>query len=174
VLYIGIHRIAEQYRMLLRAVIQERIRGRTLAHVSGGMDSTSIALLAHDVICSGGGEASLRMASLVYDRLPLLAQERPSIESVLHTETQITGHSILADHLLDVDIFADPPPHDEPCTALGSYATQRPVATLAVSIGVLTIFTGHSADEVHHQIRYYLTSLLRPRHFWRACKEATT
>jgi asparagine synthase (glutamine-hydrolysing) len=165
--------IAEQYRTLLQAAIQERIRGRTLAHLSGGMDSTSIVLLAHDAICSGVGEAPLHTASLVYDRFPLLAQERPYIESVLQQETQITGHCIPADNLLDFDIFTDPPPHDEPCTVLASYATQQPVAALAVAVGALTIFTGHGADEVHHLLPYYLTDVLRQRHFWQAWKEAT-
>lgn len=165
--------VATQYRELLQAAIQERIRGRTLAHVSGGMDSTTIALLAHDIICSGVGDAPLHTASLVYDRLPLLAQERPYIECVLQQERQITGHRIPADDLLDFDIFADPPSHDEPCTALASYTTQRPVAALAAEIGALTIFTGHGADEIHHLLPYYLSDLLRQRHFHRAWKEAT-
>ncbi len=65
--------VAERYRELLRLAIQERIRGCTLAHLSGGMDSTSVALLARDVVCSGIGEAPLHTASLVYDRLALLA-----------------------------------------------------------------------------------------------------
>jgi len=168
-----VQEIAVRYRTLLQAAIQERIGGRTLAHVSGGMDSTSIALLAHDAICRGAGEAPLHTASLVYDRLPLLAQERPYIERVLQQEPQMTGHWIPADNLLDFDIFADPPPHDEPCTVLASYTTQRPVATLAASLGAHTILTGHGADEVHHLLPYYLTDIIRQRHFWRAWKEAT-
>jgi asparagine synthase (glutamine-hydrolysing) len=166
--------VAAQYRQLLQAAIQERMRGRTLAHLSGGMDSTSIALLAHDLICSGVGEAPLHTASLVYERLPLLAQERPYIESVLQQETRMSGHRILADDLLDFDIFADPPVHDEPCPAFVSYATQCPVANLAAQLGARTIFTGHGADEIHHLLPYYLTDLLQQRRFRQAWREATT
>ncbi|HEY1349624.1 MAG TPA: asparagine synthase-related protein [Ktedonobacteraceae bacterium] len=165
--------VAVQYRLLLEAAIQERLCGRTLAHLSGGMDSTAIALLAHDLICSGVGEAPLHTASLVYERLPLLAQERPSIESVLQQETRIRGHRILADDLLDFDMFADPPVHDEPCPALVSYATQQPIAALAARIGARTLFTGHGADEIHHLLPYYLTDLLRQRRLHQAWQEAT-
>jgi asparagine synthase (glutamine-hydrolysing) len=165
--------VAEQYCKLLRAAIQERMKGRTIAHLSGGMDSTSIALLAQDIICSGIGEAPLHTASLVYDCLPLLAQERPYIESVLQQERQIVGHQISADDLLDFDIFADPPPHDEPFAALASYTTQQPIATLAAKIGGLTILTGHGADEIHHLLPYYLTDLLRQHRFRQIWRETT-
>ena len=165
--------VAEQYRKLLRTAIQERIRGRTLAHLSGGMDSTSIALLAQDVVCSGVGEAPLHTASLVYNHLPLLARERPYIESALRHETGIVAHQLPADDLLDFDIFTDPPFHSEPYSGLCSLTMEQPFATLATEIGALTILTGHGADEIHHLLPYYLADLLRQHHFRKAWQEGT-
>jgi len=153
--------IAAQYRKLLRIAVQERMRGCTLAHLSGGMDSTSIALLAQDIVCSGGGEAPLHTASLVYDRLPLLARERSYITSALCRKTALVEHLLPADDFLDFDIFADPPLHDEPYTVLSSLTMMRPFIALAVEIGALTILTGHGADEIHAQLPYYLADILR-------------
>lgn len=153
--------IAEQYRWLLRAAVRERIRGCTLAHLSGGMDSTSIALLARDAICTGAGEAPLHTASLVYDHLPLLAQERPYIESALRDQPAIVAHRIQADEMLDYDVFTDPPIHDEPHTALASFTARMPFATLATNIGARTILTGYGSDEVHYLLPYHLADLLR-------------
>lgn len=153
--------IATQYRKLLQMAVQERMRGCTLAHLSGGMDSTSIALLAQDIICSGSGEAPLHTASLVYNRLPLLARERPYIESAVYRKTAIVEHQLPADDFLDFDIFTDPPLHDEPYTVLSSLTMMQPFATLAVEIGALTILTGHGSDEIHHLLPYYLADLLR-------------
>jgi asparagine synthase (glutamine-hydrolysing) len=165
--------VAEQYRTLLRAAVQERLHGCTLAHLSGGMDSTSIALLAQDLICEGLGEPPLHTASLVYDHLPLLARERPYIESALHRETAIVAHRLPADELLDFDIFTAPPLHDEPYTALSSLTSVQPFVTLAAEIGALTILTGHGADEIHHLLPYYLADVLRRHRFRKAWQEAT-
>jgi asparagine synthase (glutamine-hydrolysing) len=165
--------IAQQYRQLLRTAVQERIRGCTLAQLSGGMDSTSIALLAQDVICSEVSETPLHTASLVYDRLPLLARERPYIESVLHQERTMVAHQLPADDLLDFDIFTNPPLHDEPYTALASLTMEQPFVTLATEIGALTILTGHGADEIHYLLPYYLADMLRQHHFRKAWQEGT-
>lgn len=165
--------VADQYRELLQKAIQERIRGCTLAHLSGGMDSTSIALLAREIISSGTGSAPLHTVSLVYDRLPHLARERPYIESVLQHETAIVAHQLQADNLLDFDSFTDPPLHDEPYTALPCLAQTQPIATLAAEIGALTIFTGLGSDEVHEFLPFYLADLLRQHHFRKAWQEVT-
>jgi len=165
--------IAEQYRELLRHAVQERLRGRTLAHLSGGMDSTSIALLARDVIGSRTGNAPLHTASLVYDRLALLARERPYIESVLQHESEIVAHRLPADDLLEFDIFTDAPLHDEPYTALSSLTAVQSCVPLAARVDALTILTGYGADEIHHLLPYYLADLLRQGHFHKVWREVT-
>jgi asparagine synthase (glutamine-hydrolysing) len=154
--------IAEQYRTLLRAAVRERMRGCTLAHLSGGMDSTSIALLAEEILCTEtGGGAPLHTVSLVYERLPQLAQERCYIESALSGKPAIVAHAIQADELLDFDMFADSPLHDEPYTALASFPARVPCATLAAEIGAHTILTGYGADEVHSLLPYFLADRVR-------------
>jgi asparagine synthase (glutamine-hydrolysing) len=153
--------VAEQYRVLLRAAVRERMRGCTLAHLSGGMDSTSIALLARDVLCAEAGGAPVHTISLVYNRLPQLAQERFYIESALSGKPAIVAHFIQADDLLDFDVLADPPLHDEPYTALASFTARVPCATLAAEIGAHTILTGYGADEVHYLLPYSLADRIR-------------
>jgi asparagine synthase (glutamine-hydrolysing) len=165
--------IAEQYRHLLRRAVQERMRGCTLAHLSGGMDSTSVALLAQDVVKAGIGTAPLHTVSLVYDRLAHLARERPYIESVLQREPEIVAHQLLGDDLLDFDIFSDPPLHDEPYTMLRSLTTGQHFVSLAAEIGALTILTGHGADEIHAHHPHSIANLLREQQFGKAWREAT-
>ena len=165
--------IAEQYRPLLRAAVQERMRGCTLAHLSGGMDSTSVALLARDLASSGMGQAPIHTISQVYDRLPLLAQERAYIESALHNQTALVAHQLLSDDLLDFDSFNDPPLHDEPYVALAYLTAGLHIGRLADSIGALTILTGHGSDEIHVELPSYIADLLRQRHFGQAWQEAT-
>src|SRR5436305_4480824 len=87
--------IAQQYRARPQAAVGERLRGCTLAALSGGMDSTSVALLAQQLVSSGKAEAPLHTYSRVYDRLPLLARERPYIECALQQQTGIVPHRLL-------------------------------------------------------------------------------
>lgn len=117
--------IAEQYRPVLTAATRERIRGRTMAHLSGGMDSTSISLLARDLIRSGAGEYPLHTLSLIYERLPLLSKEQPYIDAVLRGEQDICPHKISADDLLFFDSYENPPLYDEPYVGLYSIPITR-------------------------------------------------
>ena len=66
--------VTGQYVEALRTAVRERLRGRTSAQLSGGMDSTSVALLARELIGAGAAEGPLHTLSLVYERLPQLAR----------------------------------------------------------------------------------------------------
>ena len=55
--------------------------------------------------------------SLVYDRFPCLARERPYLESALE-QPGLTPHRINGDEVLDFDSFDTAPAHDEPCPGL--------------------------------------------------------
>ncbi|TMC18626.1 MAG: hypothetical protein E6J34_16745 [Chloroflexi bacterium] len=166
--------VAEQYRILLQTAVQERMHGCTLAHLSGGMDSTSIALLARDAVHSGMSQAPLHTVSLVHERLTALARERPYIESALEDKDSLVAHRLLADDLLDFDIFTDPPLHDEPYAALAHLTTGSHFVALAASIGALTILTGHGADEIHALPPYFIADLLRQSHFRQAWQATTS
>ena len=72
---------------------------RRPAHVSGGMDSTAVALTARDCL---NVREPLHGLSLVYDRPPYLARERPYAESALG-QGGIAPHRINGDEVLDFD-----------------------------------------------------------------------
>ena len=164
--------MAEQYGNFLQVAVRERIRGNTLAHLSGGMDSTAIALIARNLIGSGVGKTPLHTLSLVYDRLPELARERVYIEEVLKDEREIIAHRMVADDLLDFDSFIDTPLLDEPYAGLWRLAMDRVFIDVAEQVGSETILTGIGADEIHDVQPFYLTDLLRKGQFHNAWQEA--
>ncbi len=165
--------IAQQYADVLRMAVRERVRGLTFAHLSGGMDSTAVALLARDEIRIGDGQFPLHTLSLVYEQIPILARERPYIESVLQNETEIIAHRLLADELLDFDSFIAPPYHDEPYSGLWGLAKDRAMVKVANQMGATTLLTGIGADEIHDRQPYYLSDLLRQGRVFQAWQEAT-
>lgn len=168
----SIEEIADHYRSLFHTAVRERLNGLTLADLSGGMDSTSTALIAQEEIAAGTGKPPLHTFSLVYDRLPILAQERAYIEEVIEHEPRIVAHLVSGDNLLEFDCFGDPPPHEEPYTALGSVAMDCAAVDIAMHIGASTILTGFGADEVHDVLPFYLTDMLRRGQFRKAWREA--
>jgi len=153
--------ISEHYGNLVRHAVRERICGRTTSHLSGGMDSTSVAVIAHNLISSGVGEAPLHALSLVYEQLPGLTGELPYIEGVLQQHKGIVGHRIPADDVLDFDIFAAPPPHDEPFAGLNRLALDRATIDAAVQCGATTMLTGIGSDEMMVMNPFHITDLLR-------------
>jgi asparagine synthase (glutamine-hydrolysing) len=163
---------AAQYRALLREAVCERLTGRTLAHVSGGMDSTSVALLALDAIDAGHGTPPLHTLSLVYERLPKLARERPYIEAILPREPRWVPHLVPVDEVLDFDAFLDAPWHDEPYPGLWRLALDRVTVATAAELGASTILTGSGADDLLALQPYHLADLLRHGRLLHAWGEA--
>jgi asparagine synthase (glutamine-hydrolysing) len=164
--------IAAQYRATLSDAVRERAQGRVLAHVSGGMDSTSIALLAHAALGAGLGRAPLHTLSLVYDRLPVLGHERPYIEAALAGQTGLVPHRLVADDWLDFAGFADCPPHDEPYTALWRLWMDALSIRLALELDVTNILTGIGADDLLDSPPYHLAEWLRAGRWRPAWREA--
>jgi asparagine synthase (glutamine-hydrolysing) len=168
--------VSARYADLLRQAVRERIHGRTASHLSGGMDSTAVSLIARDWVCSGVGEAPLHTLSLVYNRLAGLARETSYLESALRQQTGIAAHTIAADDLLDFDSFTDPPPHDEPYVGLWRLGMDRATVETAATSGAVTLLTGLGADELLDVQPFHLTELLRQgrlRTAWaEACKWA--
>ena len=79
------------------------------------MDSTSVALLARDELSRSG--RPLHALSLVYESLSDLDGETPYLEGALN-RPGIRPHRIVADDVLDFDLFCDAPLHDEPFTGI--------------------------------------------------------
>jgi asparagine synthase (glutamine-hydrolysing) len=165
--------VASQYRDLLREAVRQRISRATAAHMSGGMDSTSVCLLALDLICDGYGRPPLHSLSLVYDRLPTLAKERSYIESVLGVERKgLIGHRVVADDILHFGILLDPPAHDEPFAGLWAMGPDSALIDKAAALGVTTLLTGVGADDLLDMWPNHLADLLHKGSVIRAWKDA--
>lgn len=164
--------IAGLYANALRTAVRERLWGRTAAQLSGGMDSTSIALLARNLIREGVIQDPLHTLSLIYERLPQLAREKAYIEKALQQRQDIIVHRILADDLLHYDVFTKAPPHDEPYSGLWALQMALPMLSVAAEVGAVTLLTGHGADEIHDVQPYFLADLLRHGRIFKAWREA--
>jgi len=81
-----------RYRELLREAIRQRMRGRVAAHLSGGMDSTAIALLAAE--CAGPENGPIQVWSLVPRKAPAAWLRVAYIEMAIAARPEIQSHRI--------------------------------------------------------------------------------
>jgi asparagine synthase (glutamine-hydrolysing) len=164
--------IGGRYLELLREAVRERMAGPTAAHVSGGMDSTSVALLAVSEIERGTAEGPLHTISLIYDSMKVLTQEREIIRAAIGGNAHMIPHFILADSLLDFGPYDAPPEHEEPWPWLSMAGTEMARVEEARRAGVSTVLTGQGADELLDLGPYHLTDLLRRGRLLSAWREA--
>jgi asparagine synthase (glutamine-hydrolysing) len=164
-----VERLSEQYLDRLRSAVRTRLRGRSASHVSGGMDSTGVALIARDCLA---GREPLHALALVYERLPYLARERPYLESALG-QPGLVPHRIDGDSILDFGNFETAPAHDEPYPWLFRLGFQEALDSAAARAGAATVMTGLGADEMLHMQPSYLADLLRTGRLWSAWSEAS-
>lgn len=165
--------LGRQFEPLLRNAVRERVRGTALAHLSGGMDSTSIALLAGELAHSGQVEHPVHTMSLVYERFPDLKRESPYIEEALQHARGILPHRVAADELLDYDSFGSPPYLEEPFAGLWRLAMDRASLDLAAEVGANSVLTGIGADELHHFLPFHLADTLRQGRLLQTWSEAS-
>ena len=161
-----------QFKEVLQASVRERLVGRTISHLSGGMDSTTIALLGRDLVCSGFGERPLHTISLIYSRLPGLAQETSYVEEVLQNETEIAAHRLIADNILNFDGIETAPRHEEPYPGLWSLEVDRAIFDIASKNEIVTVLTGRGADYLLENTPYNIANFLRRGDIRRALLEA--
>lgn len=167
----NIEDIAAQYRELLSQAVAERMSGHCAAHVSGGLDSTSVAYLALQDMRSSSGHGKLGAISLVYSSMSVLAQEREVIrESLSHP--LLSPHVIEGDKLLDYETLLSPPCHDEPWPWLGMAQTEIARAHVAQSIGADSVLTGQGGDDLLDLGPYYLQDFLRRGRFLESWQHA--
>lgn len=165
--------IAGIYAPLLRHAVRERIGSRTGCHLSGGMDSTSVCLLALAEIQAGAGTPPLHSFSLVYDRLPTLAKEAHFIDLVLDGDRKdLVGHRVAGDDVLHFDIFRDLPAQDEPSAELWALGPDRAVFAAAGQLGVDTMLTGDGADDFMVVTTDHLTDLISDGRWMAAWRSA--
>jgi asparagine synthase (glutamine-hydrolysing) len=156
---------------VLRRAVRENLRGRVAAHVSGGIDSSSIALLARDGLRAAQGQPAVHGISAVFEYRGGLARETPYVEAVLR-QPGIVGHVVNCDEVLDYDCFANPPQHDEPCAKLPLIGIQARLVEAAAAAGADTLLTGDGGDMLFDILPYHLTDLLRRGRLLKAWKTA--
>jgi asparagine synthase (glutamine-hydrolysing) len=161
--------IARQYGELLRQSVRERVRGCAAAHLSGGMDSTAVALLASEHL-QAAGEGPLHAVSLTFKRMSRLAGENEFIGAVLEQHRELVPHRVVGD---DCIAFSDPPPHDEPWPSAFWMEPERLLSRAAVAAGATTLLTGFGADEMVDREPFHIADLLRGGRFVRAWGEAS-
>lgn len=170
--------IAEGYKDLLQDAVRERVSGQTASHLSGGMDSTAIAIMANRLIKTRPDQRSLHTLSLVYNHLPGLTDEQSYINHVLQHHTDMVPHLISSDELLDFNSFEGCPLHDEPYAGLHRLALDRATVDTAVNCDAQIMLTGIGSDEMMVMSPFHLADLLRQgavRKAWsEACKWAKT
>lgn len=140
----------------LDAAVKERCVGTVSAHLSGGMDSTTVALRADRLAAD-----PIHTSSLVYHRLPKLAAERPYVEAGIARLTRARVERLDGDALLDFDAFPDAPPHDEPYPGLWRLQVDRALTAAGAAAGADTILTGVGADEQFDAFPFGIAGLIR-------------
>lgn len=166
---VDIVRAGEAVREVLQAAVNERLVGRVATHLSGGMDSTAVAMLANKAQRKAG---PLHTISLVFRKLESLRKETPYIETALASLPGTIPHVVEADNILDFDAFRDPPPMEEPYPGLWRLAMDRATIESAIRAGASTLMTGLGADEIFHMEPFHLADLMRHGRVWQAWREA--
>jgi asparagine synthase (glutamine-hydrolysing) len=164
--------LAVHFAQLLRAAVGQRLRGPTAAQLSGGMDSTSVALLARAALRDRAKGERLHALCLVYNRLAGLSRETSYLEAVLAQAEDLIAHCIPGDNLLDFDSFRSPPPQDEPWPALWRMPMHDALLDTAAQAGMDTVLTGQGADGLLELAPWQLGRLLRRGRVVAAWREA--
>jgi asparagine synthase (glutamine-hydrolysing) len=169
---VALQEAGERFRSLLRQSVEQRLgAGPVAAHLSGGMDSSAVACLAHEAL-GRSGRPPLSTLSLVYRRAGL-AGERAYIDLVVEQCRTLQTHYLPGDDLVDFDWFGQELPfHSEPYGGLRGLATERALAEAGQRAGAATTLTGLGSDEIADCQPYQLADLLRGGRWLAALREA--
>jgi|GEM_PF-4257727 len=153
----------QRFRDALRKAVAREAADHWGVHVSGGMDSSSVALLAAEARAVDG-------LALVFPE-GALSGERRYAEMVRHQNLRI--RMIEAGNLADFSCFRDVRPHAEPLPWLFRIGTDMALLKAARDAGITKILTGHGADETLAAGPYQIAGYLgqgRAIAAWRAAK----
>jgi asparagine synthase (glutamine-hydrolysing) len=162
--------VAERFGALLSEAVRQRWVGRTAAHLSGGMDSTSVALLAARQARASGNEP-VHGLSMVYERFAVLSRETPYIECALG-EPGLQAHRLRGDDYLDFDGYRSEASPDEPVLSVCQSTANHALVEYAARLGARTLMTGFGADELVCLPPYQLHELLRSGRWVTAWRES--
>jgi len=162
-----------KFSHIFRQGIQERIGTRKVAaHLSGGMDSSSVVCIARELLAQSNTSEKLQTLSLVY-QMPSLAGETDYIQMVVDQGGAIEPHYLDGDKALDFQWFTEEiPDHDEPYPGLFHLAMEKALIDKAANLDVTTILSGTGAELVAEGNHLYLADLIRQGRWLTALSEA--
>ena len=152
---------ADEFLHLFRRAIQERMIGESVAaHLSGGMDSSSVVCLAREMT----GESvrpSLTTLSLTY-AFPRLTGEKSYMQDVIDQGGPVAPQFLEGEAALDFDWFDKPiPAHDEPFAGLFQIGCERLIINSAREAGASVILAGGGEEILLRNSRFHLADRLR-------------
>jgi asparagine synthase (glutamine-hydrolysing) len=162
--------IVEQYRHLLINAVHERMRGRIGTHYSGGMDSTSVGLIANMKL--GVSPDPLRTYTLTYDNLPGQRQESKFIEAARMAAPGAIHASLPGDDWYDFEDFGNDIYQDEPCGTVWQSTMSIRTMKRAAEDGIETLFTGLGGEEFITLSPYYVADLIKRGRYSKAVSES--
>lgn len=138
----------ERFRELLTQSVRARLRSRTPVglSLSGGLDSSAIACIAHQVSVSGGSPNRLRAYYSAFPATPT-ADERLYVQAVLERCPGISATFVLSDDCRSLRDTGEPFHVDEIDTMGGRLIAMRR-SSAAARDGVRAILGGHWADQL--------------------------
>ena len=163
--------IVERYKDLLTTAVHERIRGRIGCHYSGGMDSTSVGLIAHRKLLDK--RDSLRTYTLTYENLPGQKRENYFIDLAREAACGAIHTSLPGDDWYDFDEFSNDIYQDEPCGTVWQSTMSVRTLRRAAEDGIDTLFTGFGGEEFISMSPYYVADLIKRGQFAKAISESS-
>ncbi|MEU6556347.1 asparagine synthase-related protein [Streptomyces sp. NPDC046915] len=162
----GLGEAAQELRLALENAVGRRMGTATVCHVSGGTDSTSVALLAARLLAEGGGgpgELTLLAGRFSHGEL---AAEQPYLDIAMET---IRRHAPAARQVIvdadDVADFDDFQHHAGDADEPHAHAFRAPfwsrLHAAAAELGCDTLLTGCGADPVADANPFHLHRLAR-------------
>ncbi len=165
-----LNELGRTLRRRLKAAVETRMKGRACCHLSGGLDSTMVSLLALQTDLSRNED--IHAISLIYRKRKNLARETPFIKTVLAENPRLRHHLIPADDCLDFNSYTDAPIHDEPYPQLGRLALDRAAIEPLRPFGIETLLTGIGADELFDTAPYHIKDLISRLKLLKAWRQA--
>ncbi|MFI2645297.1 asparagine synthase-related protein [Streptomyces sp. NPDC018610] len=168
---------AQELRLALENAVGRRMGATTVCHVSGGTDSTSVALLAARLLAEGrGGRGDLVLLAGCFSRGELAA-ERPYLDVALEAIRRHTlaAHPVIVD-VDDVRDFDDFQHHAGDADEPHAHAFRAPfwsrLHSAAAELGCDALLTGCGADPVVDANPFHLHRLVRTGRLWQMTRQA--
>lgn len=141
----------EHFRQLFREAVRCRMRveGPVWTALSGGLDSSAITCMAHEILKSGDAEASeMKTVSFVYDKSSS-SDERDFIQSV-EQKIGTVGLHVRESECPPLSILPDPSRISFPDGIDCHYARHKALFAEMNNNGGRVLLTGHGGDEMLH------------------------